>query len=122
MDGGFWGPPTSSVDWCESNYVHTRYVAETYNTLSNAPGVVWALVGLYRATERWRTGRRDGAWQPGAVLLCYLCPLVVYLGSMAFHATLTAAGQAADEIPMIIGVLQLRTQALLCRHVVFRFR
>ena len=25
---GVWGEPTSTLDWCEENYVVTRYVAE----------------------------------------------------------------------------------------------
>lgn len=33
----FWGPSSSSVDWCEKNYAHTRYVAEMWNTLSSIP-------------------------------------------------------------------------------------
>ena len=31
---GVWGPPTSSVDWCETNYDWSQYVAEMFNTLS----------------------------------------------------------------------------------------
>ncbi|KAI8393790.1 uncharacterized protein BYT42DRAFT_18851 [Radiomyces spectabilis] len=31
---GYWGPITSSVDWCEKNYTHWYYVAEWWNTLS----------------------------------------------------------------------------------------
>lgn len=25
---GFWGKPTSTLDWCEENYVQSRYIAE----------------------------------------------------------------------------------------------
>src|SRR5690606_28351314 len=48
---GFWGPPTSSVDWCEANYVHSFYVCEWYNTLSSAAMVV---VGTLGACWHWR--------------------------------------------------------------------
>ena len=27
-DPGFWGPPTSTLDWCEANYDVTFYIAE----------------------------------------------------------------------------------------------
>lgn len=25
---GYWGPPTSTLDWCEENYVSSYYIAE----------------------------------------------------------------------------------------------
>uniref|UniRef100_A0A8C5S2P9 Alkaline ceramidase n=1 Tax=Laticauda laticaudata TaxID=8630 RepID=A0A8C5S2P9_LATLA len=25
---GYWGPPTSTLDWCEENYVVSSYIAE----------------------------------------------------------------------------------------------
>lgn len=25
---GYWGPPTSTLDWCEENYVVSNYIAE----------------------------------------------------------------------------------------------
>lgn len=38
--GGFWGPVTSSIDWCERNYTVTPYIAEFGNTLTNIGFVV----------------------------------------------------------------------------------
>ncbi|KAJ3411621.1 hypothetical protein HDV05_001990 [Chytridiales sp. JEL 0842] len=31
---GYWGPVTSTLDWCEENYIHSHYIAELFNTLS----------------------------------------------------------------------------------------
>ena len=44
----YWGPSTSSVDWCEQNYAHTRYVAEMWNTLSSIPLIFVCLYGGYQ--------------------------------------------------------------------------
>lgn len=43
---GYWGPVTSTMDWCESNYVVTEYVAEFYNSISNIGYLTWALMGM----------------------------------------------------------------------------
>ena len=43
---GYWGPATATLDWCESNYVVSYYIAEFYNTLSNAAYLIAALVGV----------------------------------------------------------------------------
>ena len=43
---GFWGPVTSSVDWCEHNYAVSYYVAEFFNCFSNLAIVAAGLLGL----------------------------------------------------------------------------
>jgi hypothetical protein len=54
---GHWGERTSNLDWCEENYVVTPYVAEWWNTVSNAGYVVLALYGLYYQAFGWRMER-----------------------------------------------------------------
>ncbi|KAJ4899751.1 Ceramidase protein [Raphanus sativus] len=50
----FWGPVTSTIECCEKNYAYSSYIAEFYNTISNVPGILLALIGLVtlKATVR----------------------------------------------------------------------
>jgi dihydroceramidase len=88
---GYWGPPTSSVDWCESNYRFSPYVAEFMNTLSSLAMVTVGIVGLvrYRKTLERR------------FLVAFFAIAVVGLGSALFHATLRFELQMLDELPML---------------------
>lgn len=88
---GFWGLPTSSVDWCEANYVHSRFVAEWFNTLSSLAMVAVGLVGLWlhrRVLER-------------RFLFAFALVSLVGVGSVAFHGTLLFQLQMLDELPML---------------------
>ncbi|GJN23645.1 hypothetical protein PR202_gb11310 [Eleusine coracana subsp. coracana] len=45
MVSSFWGPVTSTTELCEENYAHSSYIAEFYNTISNAPCILsWRLL------------------------------------------------------------------------------
>lgn len=91
---GFWGLPTSTLDWCEENYATTHYIAEFWNAVSSvAMMAVPGVVGLW-------AGRRYGLEQ--RYLLCYLWLVVVGMGSFLFHGTLTYSMQLLDELPMLM--------------------
>jgi len=47
LSPGFWGPPTSTIDWCEANYVHSFYVCEWFNTLSSMAMVLAGVAGIW---------------------------------------------------------------------------
>jgi len=88
---GFWGIPTSSVDWCEANYRYSPYVCELFNTLSSFAILLAGWVGAWchrRGLER-------------RFLLAFLALFVVGVGSIAFHATLRFELQMLDEVPML---------------------
>lgn len=90
-DTGFWGAPTSSIDWCEANYRYTRYVCELYNTVSSLAMVVVGLAGVLlhaRALER-------------RFSVAFAAIGVVGIGSAAYHATLRFELQLLDELPMV---------------------
>ena len=92
---GYWtaqGTPTSSIDWCEHNYVISFFVAEFWNTLSNIGLVLLGLFGCY-----WT--RKVGI--EFRFTLCYICIAIIGVGSAAFHGTLTHVGQQGDETPMM---------------------
>ena len=43
---GYWGIATSDMDFCETNYEVSHYVAEFWNTLSSIPIVLVGLSGV----------------------------------------------------------------------------
>ena len=92
---GFWGPITSSVDWCEDNYEVTHYVAEFMNTLSSIPVAIMGLVMLRQAI-------RENKSYP--LRVASVAMTVVGVGSASFHGTLTREGQMLDELPMVWGI------------------
>jgi dihydroceramidase len=106
---GFWGPPASSIDWCERNYAVSFFIAEWWNTLSNVGQIVLGVWGLHWVGEQ-RLERR--------FTLVYASMIFVGVGSTAFHGTLTHIGQQGDETPMVIG-LSLWLYVLACLNPSF---
>ena len=92
--GGWWGPVTSSIDWCEHNYVVSPYIAEFFNTMSNVGMVLLGLLTMYLHL-------RDGSEL--RYVLAGFTLFFIGVGSTAFHGTLTHVGQQGDETPMVIG-------------------
>ncbi|KAJ1799016.1 hypothetical protein LPJ59_002116 [Coemansia sp. RSA 2399] len=90
----YWGDATSTIDWCEENYVVCKYIAEFWNTSTNLVFFALALLGMYKV-------RTTG--QENRFLICYMAMLIVGLGSWLFHMTLQYQWQLADELPMVYG-------------------
>jgi len=89
---GFWAPVSSSIDWCERNYVVSWYIAEFWNSLSSFVIILFAIWGIMQVSERNLELR---FW------LFHGSIIFVGLGSICFHGTLTYFGQLGDELPMI---------------------
>ena len=87
-----WLRHTATVDWCEENYLMTNLVAEFYNTISS---ITMALTGLllYRLYAN--------EYLKPSIRICHALLVFVGLGSIFFHATLSYAGQLADELTML---------------------
>jgi dihydroceramidase len=88
----FWGTPTASVDWCETNYEVCHFIAEFWNTITSSFISVLGLLGLYLIL-RERIEKRFAVLYAGIV--------VIGLGSVAFHGALLLEYQLLDELPMI---------------------
>ncbi|KAJ6806370.1 alkaline ceramidase 3 [Iris pallida] len=92
MISSFWGPVTSTTEWCEANYTHSSYIAEFYNTISNVPCILLALIGLTNAL-RQRFEKRFS--------ILHISNMILAVGSIVFHATLQHVLQQSDETPMV---------------------
>lgn len=90
---GVWGRPSSTLDWCEENYIYSSYVAEFWNTFSNLAMILPSLLGV------WYSLKYSLEWR---YLLCFISFLIVGVGSLLFHGTLTYSMQLLDELPMLI--------------------
>jgi dihydroceramidase len=89
---GVWGERTASIDWCESNYEITPWIAEFWNTISNLAMIVPSLYGCFVVlTQGFET----------RYLISYIFFLIVGIGSWMFHMTLQYSMQLLDELPMI---------------------
>jgi dihydroceramidase len=92
---GLWGIGTSSLDWCEQNYVVTEYIAEFWNTISNSNYILLAILGVW-SCYRVKAEARD--------YLTFICGCgAIGVGSWLFHMTLLYPLQLSDELPMIYG-------------------
>ncbi|KAM5185674.1 alkaline ceramidase 3 isoform X5 [Ictidomys tridecemlineatus] len=76
---GYWGPTTSTLDWCEENYFVTEYVAEFWNTVSNLIMIIPPILGAIQSIRDGLEKRYIGS---------YLALTVVGMGSWCFHMTL----------------------------------
>ncbi|VTT60908.1 unnamed protein product [Fusarium fujikuroi] len=77
---GFWGQPTSTLNWCEEDYILSHYTAEITNTLTN---VLFIALGI-RGVRNCLKYKHDTVF-----VIAYLGYLLVGCGSFAFHATLS---------------------------------
>lgn len=91
---GYWGQPTSTLDWCENNYEVSYYIAEFWNTVTNLSMIIppiWGMCDAYRQGFEKR------------FVILYLFLLLTGIGSWMFHMTLLYEMQLMDELPMVWG-------------------
>ena len=87
-----WGAPTSTLDWCESNYAVCEYIAEFWNTITNTVMIGLAVLGIVTA---WRARVEQ------RYVVSHIGLMLVGVGSWCFHGTLRYEMQLLDELPML---------------------
>jgi len=95
---GYWEPHTSSIDFCETNYLHSNYIAEIHNVWSSIIGL--SAVGLFGLLKGNPT-------KEIRYTMLYLSLFVIGIGSACLHGTLHWVYQSADELPMLYLIICL---------------
>lgn len=88
----------STVDWCESNYEISIYIAEFWNTLTGV-FLIFSGVLFYINNEEWIYIESKKGEQ--FFRICGLL-IVVGIGTILFHSTLYYPFQLMDELPMLV--------------------
>ena len=91
-DLSLWGEPNALLNWCEPDYVHFNFIAETWNTLSNITTIILGIT-LFRHYRKYGCESR--------FLIATLLMVLVGIGSSSFHGTLLYHFQLMDELPML---------------------
>jgi len=102
---GFWDPLTSTIDWCEPNYQHSHYIAETWNTLSNLIYIIGAFIFLLRVEKFYRTNNFTRSLRLPRLYVEIFGVFMVGVGSFLFHMTLLREHQMMDEVAMNFTIL-----------------
>ncbi|KAE9380641.1 alkaline phytoceramidase [Stipitochalara longipes BDJ] len=96
-EGGYtpaWGPPTSTLNFCEEDYEFTPYIAELTNTLTNLIYIGLGIKGLINSRKLGETGLGPK--------LPYLALFNLGIASSLFHSSLKYSTQMCDEFSMLI--------------------
>jgi len=90
---GFWGNPTSNIDWCEDNYQLSPYVAEFWNALSS-----FFLCGIFYAWNVADSQISSGKEVHILFPICWNCWL--WLRTISFHSAsiYSEFGRASNDI------------------------
>ncbi|KAJ5750669.1 alkaline phytoceramidase [Penicillium manginii] len=102
----FWGPPTSYLNFCEEDYVITRFVAEFINTFSSCVYICYGIYGLVQLRQKPQAAFRS---------ISYFGLIGVGVCSAGYHMTLKYHTQMSDELSM-----HLLTTPLLYRILSFK--
>jgi dihydroceramidase len=87
---------SSSIDWCEQNYVYSNYIVEFWNTITNIFVIILGFSGLYLSStyEAYNLYNDRPAYR---YKVYYTLLIFIGVGSSIFHGTLSQFGQILDE-------------------------
>lgn len=89
---GYWEPHSSSIEFCEKNYLHSHYITEVHNVWSSLIGLsTFGIAGLILGNHL--AEKRN--------IVAYSVLILIGLGSAGLHGTLYWLLQSADELPML---------------------
>lgn len=88
---GYWLPHSSSVDFCESDYLLSYYIAEPHNAWSS---LIISLMGLFGILY-------SNPLNENMFNIIYIVLISIGLGSVGLHSTLHWFPQSLDEVPML---------------------
>jgi dihydroceramidase len=106
---GYWEPHSSSIDFCESNYLHSVYAAEPHNVWSSMLGIAMlGVLGLWQSCSCVRIRLAGGhPVSERRVKVAFAVLVLTGMGSAGLHGTLHWIFQSSDELPMIYFMLAL---------------
>ncbi|XBW36421.1 hypothetical protein QEN19_002000 [Hanseniaspora menglaensis] len=107
-----WGNVTSTIDWCEENYVQSSFIAEFCNTISNMTYILVAGILYHRLTYKLNILEKR-------FKLTMIGLLLVGLGSAMFHMSLRYDCQLLDELPMIY-ITCIPCYSVLCEPLLYK--
>lgn len=88
----------STIDWCESNYTVSEYVAEYWNTVT---GIFLILSGLIFSYVKKKSIKQNNLYIRKRFKNIQNLLVLVGIGTMLFHGTLWYPFQLLDELPMV---------------------
>ena len=87
----------STINWCESDYYYSKYIAEMYNTLTGICLCVSSILFYYNYKNVNTYKNVLVNLYPSLILL-----FIIGVGTFLFHGTLLYVFQLLDELPMLL--------------------
>lgn len=106
---GYWGRPTSHVNFCEEDYLWTHYIAEFINTLTSLAYVAYGIHGIRRA-------KRHDIAVVSITNSSYFALIGVGFFSGLYHTTLKYHTQMSDELSMHVAIATVLLQVYTFRE------